>query len=53
MASPIYKAVDEKKKPDEFMCVVCGKPAMFGYGVDLLRKVLGRWYCSDHRPKPD
>ena len=33
-------------------CYVCGKPySPFGYGVDLKREQLGRWYCAEHKPK--
>lgn len=43
-------------------CRICGKPAAFGVGVNLLRKTrdkegrerlapdLGEWYCRQHRP---
>lgn len=35
-------------------CAVCGDPsAPFGYGVDLLRGVLGVWYCGRHEPERD
>ncbi|PXW61608.1 hypothetical protein C7450_103125 [Chelatococcus asaccharovorans] len=31
------------------ICLVCGKPASFGFGVRLTEGKLGRWYCADHR----
>jgi hypothetical protein len=30
----------------------CGKWGSFGYGVSLRNGKLGRWYCSEHRPRP-
>jgi hypothetical protein len=34
-------------------CVVCGRIALFGYGVRLRVGQLGRWYCGEHRPPFD
>jgi len=36
----------------EHRCAVCGKPASFGYGCNLLADPprLGTWYCAEHRP---
>jgi hypothetical protein len=39
-----------KHVPMEFFCVVCKKPACFGFGVRLLKGRKGVWYCSKHRP---
>jgi hypothetical protein len=27
----------------------CTRWGAFGFGVDLLRKTVGRWYCRDHK----
>jgi hypothetical protein len=38
----------------EHPCRVCGSvDAPWGFGVDLLRGLLGRWYCSAHRHAED
>lgn len=33
-------------------CAVCGKNALFGHSVSLLKGQLGHWYCREHRPQP-
>ncbi|ACB97295.1 hypothetical protein Bind_3745 (plasmid) [Beijerinckia indica subsp. indica ATCC 9039] len=30
-------------------CLICGKPAHFGFGVSLLHGIEGRWSCFSHR----
>src|SRR5436309_667656 len=36
--------------PDgQFGCMICGRPAHFGFDVKLRAGKLGRWSCSDHR----
>jgi hypothetical protein len=32
-------------------CEVCGQFGAFGYDVHLRAGQLGRWYCSEHRPR--
>lgn len=32
-------------------CVECGRFGAFGYGVQLRKGRLGRWYCGEHRPE--
>lgn len=31
-------------------CEECGAEAFFGYGVNLQKEKLGRWFCRHHRP---
>jgi hypothetical protein len=31
-------------------CCICKRHALYGYGVNLLKKITGRWYCREHRP---
>ena len=40
-------------QPLVFRCAVCGAEACFGYGVALIRDVVGTWYCRAHRPGGD
>lgn len=30
-------------------CEVCKNPAAFGFGCNLLKNIIGTWYCRDHR----
>jgi len=32
------------------LCENCDKFGSFGYGVDLRRNKVGKWYCKEHRP---
>lgn len=34
--------------PEPRLCEECGRPAMFGEGVNLLRGVEGNWFCRNH-----
>jgi hypothetical protein len=37
-------------RPDgHFACMICGRPAHFGFDVKLRAGRLGRWSCSAHR----
>ena len=41
----------ENTGPIEHFCVVCGKPAIWGFNVSILKGKPGTWYCSEHKPE--
>ena len=44
----------ENMTPDVAMCTVCQRyPEPWGYDVFIRRGRLGKWYCSDHKPRKD
>ena len=32
------------------VCKVCAGPAMYGFGVYMMKGHLGMWYCAEHAP---
>ncbi|WWT39888.1 hypothetical protein [Microcystis phage Mwe-JY08] len=37
--------------PVQRVCVVCGRPAIHGFGVAIRKGREGRWFCGEHKPK--